>query len=88
MKPTIEDIKTYVKNNSWFEEDENEDVTKAVSFITRDNGDVGEEEAGEDDVKKAYEVGRALLDKYGKETISVNVEIIDEWVYITVIIKD
>lgn len=82
---TIEEIRTHVKDNSWFEEDDCGDTS--INFITRDHGDVGEEETGAEDVKKAYGLKRELLEKYGEDALSIEVDEVDEWVYLVINIK-
>lgn len=70
------EIKKFVKANSNFEHN------GGLNFSTRENGNVGDETYGDEDLQKAYELKKSLLDNF--EGITVEVETCDEWVYIYV----
>jgi len=86
VKPTIEEIKAIVKKETMFWVVEQKGENK-LEFSTRGNGDVGSEEPGEEDIRMAKKAGKLLLDKFGSNNLGVKFETVDEWVYLTVIIK-
>jgi hypothetical protein len=58
--------------------------TNELEFRTRENGNVGDETPGYEDIEAAYNLQRELMDL---ETVSeVNIEEVDEWVHINVIL--
>lgn len=79
-----EEIKQWVRDNSYFEvEDEEEDVN--LLFATRENGNVGEEEIGEEDYTEAQRIEQYIVEKY--PLCTVEVETVDEWVHINVTVN-
>lgn len=81
----LEDVHQYVwskyrMNNEYDDDDK-------LEYATRDNGDVGEEKAGAEDVKRMKEIAKDLLQKFGDKNIYVELEIVDEWVNLTVGLK-
>lgn len=84
-KPTIDDVIAVVKKESWFELDEKE--PNWASFTTREHGNVGEEQAGSEDIRMANKIRKVLLDKYGSNNIKVELEVVDEWVDMSVSIR-
>jgi len=84
-KPTIDEIKRFVHKNSWLEaEEEKRDY---IEFGTREHGDMAYDEPGNEDIRIANKVGRALLDQYGSNNITVRVHAVDEWVFLSVSLK-
>jgi hypothetical protein len=51
-------------------------------FNTRENGSVGNEKASDLDIKEAKRVAHAILKKYNN--VTVDFEVVDEWVHLTV----
>ena len=73
---SISPIKNFMKRQrTWFEIDGDED--DFLSYITRENGDVGEERPGRADIMEA----RRLKNLLGEEfpDFRVEVEVVDEW---------
>ena len=57
-----------------------------ITFVTRENGDVGEEDYGEEDWEDACRTSKHLLNKF-RGKIKTDIYTVDEWVYLTVNIK-
>ena len=57
-----------------------------IAFATRANGDVGSEQASRQDYDEAKRVKTALRAKFG-DKIQATIEVVDEWVNLTVQIK-
>ncbi len=51
-----------------------------LSFSTREHGNVGEEEPGEEDIKAAHRVAGDIRHQYDVKNIEVSS--VDEWVYL------
>ena len=51
-----------------------------LTFSTREHGNVGEEEPGEEDIKAAYRVAGDIRHQYDVKNIEVSS--VDEWVYL------
>ena len=51
-----------------------------LTFSTREHGDVGEEEPGEEDIKAAHRVAGDIRHQYDVKNIEVSS--VDEWVYL------
>jgi hypothetical protein len=79
----LSQIKEEIHQTSWFryEEDIDDDC---ISLSTRDNGNVGDETPGREDQREAWYLKRKLEEKY---PVDVEVEEVDEWVIINVILK-
>lgn len=80
----IQEIKAFVKNNSYLGFEEQNGNT--LRFVTRENGDVGEEEYSHKDLQEAYRVEKLIKEKF--EGVETEVNTIDEWVDLEVTIKD
>lgn len=52
-------------------------------YATRENGDVGEEVHSDEDYNDAYNIQKKISHKYGC-SINVEIETVDEWVYLNV----
>lgn len=51
-----------------------------LTFSTRENGNVGEEEPGEEDIKMAHQIAGDIRHQYDVKNIEVSS--VDEWVYL------
>ena len=83
----LEDVyKFLMKVETWFEMDvdDSELVLGGISMSSRENGDVGEEQAGQADIKEATRILSLVYDEFGDDDIVAYVDIIDEWVYLVV----
>ena len=67
--------------NSYFDFDGEED-DRSLTFSTRQNGDVGSESPGAEDIREGKRIGREILSKF--PDTSVSLETVDEWVMLTV----
>ena len=82
----IETVKDFMENKSYFDlEDEDE---SSLSYATRDNGDVGEEEYGMEDYTHARKIKKALILQFGNHKVSVSIDTCDEWVYVQITVKE
>lgn len=81
-KETISKIKEFVRKT--FRMTPDEEDSYSINFSTRDNGDVGEEQASPIDVQHMKKVRDALKKEFGENGIKYRIEIIDEWVHLTV----
>jgi hypothetical protein len=79
--PVRMDIIRFVADNSYFEFD-GEDDDRTLTFSTRQNGDVGSERPGAEDIKEGKRIGREILSKFPETSVSL--EEVDEWVMLTV----
>jgi len=82
---SLKEIKAYVKTNSWFSL--NDEADDYLHFDSREYGDVGEEQPGADDIKKAQELGRELIKKYGKNNLIIQIDTVDEWTILEIYLK-
>ena len=73
-----ESIISHVERISSFVHDETNGNT--LSFSTREHGNVGEEEPGEEDIKAAHRVAGDIRHQYDVKNIEVSS--VDEWVYL------
>ena len=73
-------IISFIAKHSYLDADDIEGNT--LSFATRDNGNVGEEEYGEEDYTHAITLKSKLLNEF--KNITVEIDTIDEWVILTI----
>lgn len=66
---------------TWFQDDDSDE--KTVVFTTRDNGDVGSEEPGEEDFKEAQRLAKLVRKKF-KNKVNVQIDDVDEWTFLEV----
>lgn len=72
----------FVINNSWFEVDEIDDYEQSVNFITRANGNTGDETPGVNDMREANRLRPLIRNNF--RTDKIEIEDVDEWVYLKV----
>ena len=72
----IESTKTYM-------EVYDEDDTEEILLQTRENGDVGYEEAGDKDIAEAERVQKLIKNKF--PDLRVSIEEVDEWVHLNIL---
>lgn len=83
---SLSEVKTFIRGlRTWFALEE--DDSGFLFYSTRENGDVGYDEPGRADIQEAMRIRKALLAEYGAGSIQAEVEIVDEWVHITVSLK-
>lgn len=68
----------YIEKMSGFNHDET--CGNTLTFSTRDHGNVGDEEPGEEDIKMAYQIAGDMRHQYDVKNIEVFS--VDEWVYL------
>ena len=78
------EIIKHVQDNSSFTVDDG--CWQSVVFITRENGDVGNEEPGAQDILTARKLKDELYAKHGKAALNISIDTCDEWVYLEVLI--
>lgn len=71
-------IITHVERISWFTHDETEG--NIITFSTRENGNVGDEEPGEKDIQMAHQIAGDI--RYQYDVKNIEVSSVDEWVYL------
>ena len=59
-----------------------EDDTEEILLTTRDNGNVGDETAGDADIKEAGRVQKLIKKKF--PDLIVDIEEVDEWVHLNI----
>jgi hypothetical protein len=80
---TLETIKEEIHRTSWFRYEEDIDGD-TITLSTRDNGNVGDGTPGKEDQREAWFLKRKFEEKY---PVDIEVEEMDEWVIIVVILK-
>jgi len=73
-------IREYVERESWFEFEELDE--NIAVFTTRENGDVGSELASQIDIKEGYRIGTEVKNLF--LGTSLDIEEVDEWVYLRI----
>lgn len=74
-KPDIQSIIDLVRKESWFEVDNKS--SRSVSFITRENGNVGSESPGRKDIQEVNRLSGILKKKYGG-SVRIEIDVVDE----------
>lgn len=77
------EIEDFVRKESYFELDSRED--DAILFATRENGNVGNETPGQKDLTEAGRLKKLIEDKF---KLRCEIEEVDEWVHLTVVLKE
>lgn len=79
--PTIDAIREVI-GDTWFDI---QDQGLHIDLSTRDNGDVGDEKPGDEDISEGKRIHRALRKKWPLSSrISIDSEQVDEWSYVTI----
>jgi len=78
-KEKFKTISKYIKKNSYLD---SEDGGIPLLYSTRKNGDMSEEQHGEEDYKHAVSLKKALEGNF--DNICIEVEVADEWVSLSV----
>tara|TARA_R110000772_G_C13310268_1_gene440092 strand:+ start:23806 stop:24213 length:408 start_codon:yes stop_codon:yes gene_type:complete len=73
----LKDVAEYIEDITYFDVELEEDC---IYLRTRENGNVGDEEIGQEDEDEAYKVVKTVLDKF--KDLVANVEFVDEWVHV------
>ena len=71
------EIINFVKRESWFQHDEND----TLMFSSREYGSVYDEEPGQADLDEGRRLAKLIKEKFG---VTCELEIVDEWVILTV----
>jgi hypothetical protein len=79
---TIPLVKDFIQRRRTYFDLEDESST-SLNYGTRENGSVGDEQPGREDIQAAREMAMALRNEFGK-AIQVSLETIDEWVSLSV----
>lgn len=78
--PTIKEIVKFISSNTRnFENESNDD--EAI-FVTREHGDVGDEQASPIDFAEAKKLANLVQKKFSN--VTTEIEDVDEWVYLYV----
>jgi hypothetical protein len=71
-------VVAHIESRSWFTYD---GISAGVlSFSTREHGNVGDEEPGEEDIRKAHQVAGEIRERFPVRNIEISS--VDEWTYI------
>lgn len=81
-KDKIESVKKFISDNSYFRFNQYTKDIDTLIFTTRENGNVGEEEASDVDIEEGRKL-RTLLKKEFPD-LKVSMEVVDEWVDVNV----
>lgn len=84
IKKMADEIKAFIKQNSWFELEEVDAISNELRYTTRDHGDVGEETAGLPDIVEARRICGWIKDNYFDNGVTAYYETVDEWVDINI----
>ena len=79
MSEIKEKIKTIMNLSPRFDLDDDDD--NCLDYSTRENGNVGDEEYGEDDFIEAHRMAIMLENSFGSAVVT-DVETCDEWVFL------
>jgi len=71
-----------IRNISTYMDDESDDA--CIRFVTRENGDVCEEEYGMDDFKEATRVRDVINKDFPDLGLDIEIDCTDEWVYLEI----
>jgi hypothetical protein len=75
-------ILKFVESTKTYMEIYDEDDTEEILLTTRDNGNVGDETAGDADIKEAGRVQKLIKKKF--PDLIVDIEEVDEWVHLNI----
>jgi|TARA_B110000977_G_C11063439_1_gene486865 hypothetical protein len=75
-------ILKFVESTKTYMEVYDEDDTEEIMLTTRDNGNVGDETAGDADIKEAGRVQKLIKKKF--PDLIVDIEEVDEWVHLNI----
>lgn len=78
----FEEIKEYIKQNSYFEYEGYENGIG--TFATRQNGSVYDCSFNKKDLAEAVRLGKKLSEMYKDKNVEISVDTCDEWVYINI----
>jgi hypothetical protein len=82
---SLDDVAAFVKKtDSYLELDER--TLKLLLYRTRENGDVGEEEPGEQDIREVQRVMKLLRAQFPRG-VKVGMEKVGEWVHLEVVVE-
>lgn len=82
INENINDITTYINTlKTWFDIDSEPD-DEVILLATRENGNVGDEVPGKEDLDEANRIKKLIQTKFPE--LEVEIEIVDEWVHIEI----
>ena len=78
----VKEWEKYVsENSSWFDYETRDSNNNEILLSTRENGSVGDEEAGQEDIDEAKNIVRKVIAKFPKTQYEIYE--VDEWVNVT-----
>jgi hypothetical protein len=83
---TIADVERFVKRQRTYMDVDRKDQ-RSLSLITREGGDMENDEPGEGDLDEARRVGRAVAKEFGRDAVTVEMDYMDEWVTLDIRLK-
>jgi len=69
------------RQRTWFEFEKERD---SIECSTRENGDVGYEKPGREDIREAKRLAKELVKKFGKGVLRLELDCIDEWTQLSI----
>jgi len=82
-KPLHKKILKFIESTKTYMDVYDEDNTEEILLQTRENGDVGYEEAGDKDIAEAERVQKLIKKKF--PDLRVSIEEVDEWVHLNIL---
>lgn len=77
-------IKNIIKNDRDSTLELDDEGPDFINFVTRENGDVGEELTSQIDLQDAYNIKTQLKSLYDEDVLDISVDEVDEWVYLNI----
>tara|TARA_R110002124_G_scaffold211157_1_gene377476 strand:+ start:139 stop:444 length:306 start_codon:yes stop_codon:yes gene_type:complete len=81
-KPLHKKLLKFIESTKTYMDLYDEDDTEEIMLTTRDNGNVGDETAGDADIKEAGRVQKLIKKKF--PDLIVDIEEVDEWVHLNI----
>ncbi len=82
-KPLHKKILKFIESTKTYMDVYDKDDTEEILLQTRENGDVGYEEAGDKDIAEAERVQKLIKNKF--PDLRVSIEEVDEWVHLNIL---
>ena len=82
----IKEIRAFVNGISRQFKDDDPGTTTQLSLSTREHGDMVKDEPGQEDIRKAREIAKAVRAQF--PNVKVELDYCDEWTYILITEKN
>jgi hypothetical protein len=81
----IEDVKSFIKKRRTYM-DLDDETKDSLHYSTRENGDMENDEPGQEDLRHAKELGRAIHREFGHH-VEVDMDYADEWTFLNITLR-